>query len=306
MQTTSKVNEIASRHLGQKGGEGYKDQYDPSLLVAIPRSLNREAYGITIQEGTEPLFVGVDVWNAYEVSALTVTGYPVTGILKITYPADSPYHVESKSLKLYLNSFNMTKMGETASEVEEVIVSRVREDLHSILDCDVNVSFFSNNDSFTEESFEGSENFIRVQALVPQLDRVEFDTYHSDESQLVGTGKSGVLRINVDFLRSNCRVTHQPDWGELNIHIKSDNLPDPESIAKYVVSHRTVSHFHEEIVEMVYKHFYDKFQPSELMVCALYTRRGGIDINPCRASHNHLIPSTFTRSKERIKKTLMQ
>jgi len=306
MQTSLSVNELASRHLGQKGGEGYKDQYDPSLLVAIPRSLNRQAYGIDLEKNESPLFVGVDVWNAYEVSALTATGYPVTGILKIVYPADSPFHVESKSLKLYLNSFNMTKMSESAYDVAVQIRETVKKDLETILQCEVTVSFFSNDNSFTEEDLSDAIFFPRIQSLVPHLDEIEYNTYHSDESQLTGTGKSGEVYVNVDFLRSNCRVTHQPDWGELNIYIKSKNLPDLTSIAKYVISHRTVSHFHEEIVEMVYKHFYDKFQPEELLVCALYTRRGGIDINPCRASHEKLIPLIFKHPKYKIKKTLMQ
>ena len=102
------VVDIASKHLGKVGGAGYSDQYNPDLLVAIPRKLNREAYGI--EENNLP-FVGSDVWNCYEVSAITTKGRPVAGMMKITYPSDSQFHVESKSIKLYLNSFNMTKMG---------------------------------------------------------------------------------------------------------------------------------------------------------------------------------------------------
>ena len=96
----AEVVKIAGKHLGKVGGEGYKDTYDPSLLVEIPRYLNREAYGI--DDNNLP-FVGGDVWNAYEVSAITTKGLPVVGMLKIWYPADSKLHVESKSIKLYLN-----------------------------------------------------------------------------------------------------------------------------------------------------------------------------------------------------------
>jgi len=109
------VSEIAAKHLGQVGGAGYKDTYDPGLLVKIPRILNREAYGI--EEDNLP-FVGGDVWNAYEVSALTSKGLPVSGMLKIWCPADSQYHVESKSIKLYLNSFNMTVMGDNTASYQ--------------------------------------------------------------------------------------------------------------------------------------------------------------------------------------------
>ena len=104
------VVEIASKHLGKVGGDGYSDQYNPELLVKVPRYLNREGYGLTGKE-----FVGVDTWNAYEVSAITTKGQPVAGMLKIVCPADSENHVESKSIKLYLNSFNMTRIGDTAA-----------------------------------------------------------------------------------------------------------------------------------------------------------------------------------------------
>jgi len=106
------VVDIASKHLGKVGGDGYKDTYAPELLVKVPRYLNREGYSLTSDS-----FVGVDTWNAYEVSAITTKGQPVAGMLKIVCPADSEFHVESKSIKLYLNSFNMTRIGETAAIV---------------------------------------------------------------------------------------------------------------------------------------------------------------------------------------------
>ena len=296
----STINEIASTHLGKKGGEGYKDQYDKSLLVRIPRSLNREVYQIS---NDKLPFVGVDVWNAYEVSALTENGFPVTGILKIRYSSDSEYHVESKSLKLYLNSYNMTKIGKTVKDVESEIESRVGADLQALLETDVSVNFFTEGDVVQSEGFEG---YVRIQSLIPNLDDIQFTSYKSDASQLQSSNINGVLRLEIDFLRSNCRVTYQPDWGKLYLYIRSHNLPDVTSIAKYVVSHRTISHFHEEVVEMVYKHFMDGFNPEELMVCALYTRRGGIDINPIRASHIDLIPSFMTSEDVLMRKTLMQ
>jgi 7-cyano-7-deazaguanine reductase len=114
------------------------------------------------------------------------------------------------------------------------------------------------------------------------------------------------LKLKSNLLRSNCRVTNQPDWGDVFIKIKGENLPTADSLAKYIVSHRTVSHFHEEICEMVYKHLTDAYQPEELMVACLYTRRGGLDINPIRASHSMLIPAMFEEKAFRLAKTLRQ
>jgi 7-cyano-7-deazaguanine reductase len=138
----AEVVKIAGKHLGKVGGEGYKDTYDPSLLVEIPRYLNREAYGI--DDNNLP-FVGGDVWNAYEVSAITTKGLPVVGMLKIYYPADSRLHVESKSIKLYLNSFNMTKMGDTAAECIAILKDRVKRDLSEKLETNVEVEMFTSD-----------------------------------------------------------------------------------------------------------------------------------------------------------------
>lgn len=292
------VISIASKHLGKAGGEGYKDTYDPSLLVEIPRYLNREAYGI--DENNLP-FVGGDVWNAYEVSAITNKGLPVVGMLKIYYPADSKYHVESKSLKLYLNSFNMTKMGDTAEECINMLKERVAKDLSEKLQTNVEVEMFTE----TPEKEYTFENFSRIQNEV-NLDNVHFTSYKSDENQLEKSGQSGVIKVEVDFLRSNCRVTNQPDFGNMFLHIEGKDLPTLESLAKYVVSHRQVSHFHEEIAEMTYMHLQKAFKPDKLMVACLYSRRGGIDINPVRASHLELIPKWFADPKCKIEKTLKQ
>lgn len=294
---------IAGTHLGKVGGEGYSDLYDPTLLVAIPRHFNRESYGI--KEEQLP-FVGGDVWNAYEVSALTEKGLPVSGMMKIYYSADSPLHVESKSIKLYLNSFNMTKAGQTAEECRGYVQETVARDLSEALNSKVNVRFYLND--LTPE-FEFGGDFTDLERLV-NLDEVEFNTFHSDSSQLKVNPSE--LEFNVEtkiksnLLRSNCRVTNQPDWGDVYIHMNGTLVPDYESIAKYIVSHRQVSHFHEEICEMIYIHLMEAYDPTELMVACLYTRRGGLDINPIRATSHDLIPGMFTSVNYRNKKTLRQ
>lgn len=295
------VVEIANKHLGKVGGEGYKAIYDPELLVAVPRYLNREAYGI--EEGNLP-FVGVDSWNAYEVSAITKKGQPVAGMLKIVCPADSEYHVESKSIKLYLNSLNMTPMGETAKECIKQIEKTVSADLTELLGGFVSCTFFG-NDYGAEYAFDG---FADLAASV-NLDELEFTAFHSDASQLEVGGDlplSVTTKVHSNLLRSNCRVTNQPDWGDIYIHMEGKKTIKLTSLAKYIVSHRQVSHFHEEICEMVFTHLMQAYEPEKLMVACLYTRRGGLDINPIRATHKEMIPGWFTDSSKRMKKTLRQ
>jgi len=297
----TEVSTIASKHLGKVGGEGYKDTYDPSLLVPIPRQLNRDAYGL--KEGDLP-FVGLDVWNAYEVSALTDKGLPVSGMLKIICSADSTAHVESKSIKLYLNSFNMTEMGANTAEVIQNIENTVATDLSELLNDNVSVKMFT----YEDDQAESLQGFAGIGTLV-DLDSIEFSSYKSDSKILKFSSETEypvVTRITSDLLRSNCRVTNQPDWGDIYIEMVTNGLPDYKSIAQYIVSHRKVNHFHEEIAEMVYTHLTEAYNPSKLMVACLYTRRGGLDINPIRASHNELIPPAFFNKFIRLKKTLRQ
>ena len=305
------VEKIAGKFLGQKGGEGYKNQYDPSLLVGIPRHYNRTDYGI--EEDNLP-FVGYDVWNAYEVSALTEKGFPVTGMMKIVCPADTPKHVESKSIKLYLNSFNMTKMGSNINECIKEIEQRVVTDLNKTLEVKegdtVTARLFRNSDKMSAHSYDLLKRRLKPENIedLIDLDSLDFNTFKSDASQLKVDETNDHKKINVyiDFLRSNCRVTNQPDWGTLVINLKGNKLPTLQSLAKYVVSHRQVNHFHEEIVEMVYVHLLERFSPEDLMVTALYTRRGGIDINPIRANNRRNIPALFVDKDIMNTKTINQ
>ena len=291
------VKEIASKHLGKVGGDGYSDQYNRELLVKIPRKLNREGYGLTGEE-----FKGVDVWNAYEVSAITTKGQPVAGMLKIVCPANSEFHVESKSIKLYLNSFNMTKIGDNAADCIKGIEARVKRDLDELLETNTTVSFYASD--WETEPLGFSEEYEDIGNLV-DLDNIDFTAFKSDANQLE-SGDNKTLKVSSNLLRSNCRVTNQPDGGDVFILIKGEETPSPESLAKYIVSHRTVSHFHEEICEMIYAHLTERFKPEQLMVACLYTRRGGIDINPIRATHSMLIPEFFTNPDYTVRKTLRQ
>jgi len=229
-------------------------------------------------------------------------------MLKIWYPADSKLHVESKSIKLYLNSFNMTQLGDTDHECIALLKERVKKDLSDLLQTEVEVEMFT-SDYTPSYSFKG---YAPLDALV-DLNAIEFTSYHSDATQLEADETDedfeiGEIKVQSNLLRSNCRVTNQPDWGDVFIHIKpkAGIVPNLQSLAKYIVSHRQVSHFHEEICEMIYMHLKEAYDPKELMVACLYTRRGGLDINPIRASHKELIPGFFTDIHCRMEKTLRQ
>lgn len=270
----------------------YPQAYCPEILVAVPRSLNRETYGI---DTPDELFQGYDCWHAYEASFLLDNGMPVSGILKIVYPSGSPFLVESKSLKLYLGSYHMTPMGKDKPTGISNYIRQVTEDLNKLLSTHVDVHFFSDFPSeapFDFTGYEILEDFI-------QPDNVSFSVYQEHPAYLQENirPKSGEIKIGSHLLKSNCKITGQPDWGTIYIHLKARTLPDERSLLKYIVSLRNENHFHEEICEMTYKRLFDLFQPEILSVCCLYTRRGGIDICPVRANRAEFLPSHLPQAR---------
>lgn len=280
-------NSRISKHLGQSSQ--YKSQYDPGLLVREPRSNNREY--LNIFDDDLP-FVGSDTWNAYECSFLLDNGRPVTGVVKCVYSCSSKYIVESKSIKLYFNSFNMTKMAAGKDEAIEAFEDTASRDLSQLLGTNVNVKFQNgdhvNNKVDSPNNEWSIENYTNVDLLESNE---EFTQYTESPELLEAVSRSRYLeqKFYSGLLKSNCRVTSQPDWGDVFIYIKSKNTIDAHSVLKYVVSYRDECHFHEEICECFYKRLKDAFDPSELLVMCLYARRGGIDINPVRASSQDLI-----------------
>lgn len=287
---TSKIEDIASVHLGKAGDGSVVKPYvtpdfiDRSLLVGIPRILNRTAYNI--DESNLP-FVGFDTWNCYEFSTLTDNGFPVCGVIRVSYPSNSPNIVESKSLKLYMNSFNMTHCGKTIEDViskaEEVII----QDLAPALGIDydeLSVSFV-NEDSHEVPPIK---NYFTLLESFVDVENLSFDHFNEDPNILeVVEYEDNMIGANYRsaVLRSNCRVTNQPDWGDVYIAYRGSKGITQESLLQYIVSMRKENHFHEEICECIYKRLYDMLQPEDLFVACLYTRRGGIDINPARASN---------------------
>ncbi|HEY6914569.1 MAG TPA: NADPH-dependent 7-cyano-7-deazaguanine reductase QueF [Paludibacter sp.] len=281
------------------------EKYDASLLFRIPRIENRAHYGI---ENANLPFTGVDVWNCYEVSFLTANGLPVSRMMKLIYSCESEYLVESKSLKLYLNSFNMERFGKTVQESEKSVCELVKADLSKLLKTTVEVILFTDKSPelipFSDLKDKQLTDLISAQTL----ETIEFSNYLEAPELLKGNLTTEMHEYNFrsDLLRSNCRVTNQPDWGDLFVCISTKYEIDLSTVVSYLVSFRKENHFHEEVVEMIYKRLQDIFKPEELLVAAMYTRRGGIDINPVRASHAGLIDDAFLSTTSRLAKTLRQ
>lgn len=290
-------NSNISVHLGKTSQ--YKAQYDASLLVREPRSNNRKH--INVSDDDLP-FVGFDTWNAYEVSALTSNGLPVTGIGKIVYSCASKYIVESKSLKLYFNSFNMTKMGNDAASVLHNIELTASEDLSKLLETQVHVRIFDN-----AQALKGSSETTIIKEYQQEYTTLEdcyadgeFSVYQETPELLQVIDSSNRVKkhkYHSALLKSNCRVTSQPDWGDVYITYNGNKTVTHESLLRYIVSFRDECHFHEEICETIYKRLYDALQPDDLCVMCLYARRGGIDINPERASSEAMLHGSLSNEE---------
>ncbi len=286
MSDLSITDKIASTWLGKKisGSE----EYNPSLLVAVPRAENRSQYNI---KNDKLPFCGWDVWHAYEFSALTENGLPVTRLLKLKYNCNNEFIVESKSLKLYLNSYNMSRFGTNINECLAICKENIEKDLSNVLKTNVEVNFLDNNAErvYIFNEFENILNFVDEKSLKITKFKESPDVIKLDNSEQV---KEHYLMF--DSLRSNCRVTHQPDFGDVFIYYKSSKDISEGSLVEYLVSFRSEYHFHEECCEMIYKRLYDLLDADdELFVCALYTRRGGIDISPARWSKNCEISDVY-------------
>ena len=272
------TEQIASKHLGKKSTGS--ESYDPTLLVAVPRSANREQYDI---KNNDLPFIGYDVWHGYEFSVLTENGIPITRVLKLKYNCDNDFLVESKSLKLYLNSFNMSRFGKTVQEALEISKSLIEKDLSEKLETRVEVEFLEKDSKRVEifEEFDNLMNFVNDTKLVVESFK------EAPELLRISEANEKEYFLTFDSLRSNCRVTHQPDFGDAFIYYKSKKHIDESSLVQYLSSFRSEYHFHEECCEMIFKRLQNLLDNNdELFVCALYTRRGGIDICPVRWSKN--------------------
>lgn len=270
------------KHLG-KSATGKKnkayvapEKVDKSLLVREARSNNRTKFGIS-----DSIFTGYDVWHAYEFSHLSQSGKPFNSIIKIAYPSNSKWIVESKSLKLYLNSYNFD---DTYNSPSYWIAS----DLKELLECEVQVNSFS-----VDYSNKVSDEFLRYKEISVGDVNFLYSSTKEDPSILVPEIDKyfpvQIFECKSSILRSNCKITHQPDWGDVYVYMRGAARLKEHDFLNYIYSFRRENHFHEECCEMIYKRLWDLFKPDELFVACLYTRRGGIDINPVRASNFTLL-----------------
>lgn len=272
------TEKIASKHLGKKSAGS--SSYDPTLLVAVPRSENRKQYNI---DNKNLPFEGYDIWHGYEFSCLTENGIPLTRVLKLKYNCNNDYLVESKSLKLYLNSFNMSHFGKTIQEALDITKNIIEKDLSEKLKTNVEINFLDNN----TKRIDIFQNFQNVMSFVDESSLKIESFKESPQDLRITKYQKKENFLTFDSLRSNCRVTHQPDFGDVFIYYNSENHIEEDSLVKYLTSFRGENHFHEECCEMIFKRLKDVLNiDDELFVCALYTRRGGIDICPVRWTKN--------------------
>jgi len=261
----------------------YQTQYAPDLLFPIARQQKRDELGLS---GTLPFF-GVDIWNAYELSWLNMRGKPQVAIATVTAPADSPNIVESKSFKLYLNSFNQTRLAGP-----DALLALLRDDLSNAFGAPVHIVL-------THPDQYGSLKLGELDGeLLDRLD-VEIDQY---------TPSPELLRANHDeapveqtlvshLLKSNCLVTGQPDWGTVQIRYAGPQI-EQEGLLKYLIGFREHNEFHEQCVERIFMDVLRQCKPNQLAVYARYTRRGGLDINPWRANFSTGKPSNLRGARQ--------
>lgn len=268
----------------------YPKNYDASILFAISRSLGRDE--VLKQTGiqADQLTDGVDVWQAFELSWLNLQGICKVAIARIRIPANSPNIVESKSLKLYLNSLNFTKFGDMA-EVQALI----QKDLSACVGIKVSVEIVPLGGS----GFEVQEplGVCIDEVLDTEGEVIACDDINSAILSQPPVHQMMTYQFHTNLLRSNCPVTSQPDWGTLSVSIITNKALDYQKILRYVLTFRQHNGFHEQCVERIFADFLVNFEPSALMVQANYTRRGGIDINPVRVL-NHALPAVTRQVRQ--------
>ncbi len=275
---------MATIPLGQ--ASQYPDQYDPSLLFPISRSENRAKLGIEANQALP--FVGVDIWNAYELSWLNQRGKPQIALAEFQVPADSPNMIESKSFKLYLNSLNSARF-----ESEDAVRERIIADLSAVAGSKVSTRIHP-----TEMvAKKGMQEMTGV--LIDRLD-IEIDPNLSADPGLLGVNDSfGPIEqcLVSHLLKSNCPVTGQPDWASVQIRYQGRPILE-EGLLRYLIGFRQLGEFHEHCVETIFSDIKRQCKPEKLSVYARYTRRGGLDINPFRTDHNAPWPDNTRHARQ--------
>ena len=270
----------------------YADQYDASLLFPIARAPKRAEIGL---DAAAP-FVGADMWTAFELSWLNARGKPQVAIAHFTVPCESPNIIESKSFKLYLNSFNNTRFDDAAQ-----VQDRLRADVNEALWRGAERKGTAGLRLLGPELFD-REPVYELDGL--NLDRLEVEcSRYTPAPELLRTvdaaQKEGpVTEVLVsNLLKSNCLVTGQPDWASVQISYTGPQI-EQEALLQYLVSYRNHDEFHEQCVERIFMDIWTRCKPMKLTVYARYTRRGGLDINPFRTSHPQQLPANTRTARQ--------
>ena len=267
----------------------YVDQYDPSLLFPIPRATKRAEIGVVGQ----PIFFGADLWTAFELSWLNSRGKPQVALAHITVPAESTHIVESKSFKLYLNSFNNTRIDD-AGEVRQRICNDISQAVWhgGPMQATVGVKLL------LSEAFD-KEPVHELDGL--NLDRMDLECTRYEPAPDLLTATWDEAPVTETFvshlLKSNCLVTGQPDWGSVQISYTGHQIDQP-GLLQYIVSYRNHNEFHEQCVERIFMDIWTRCKPTKLTVYARYTRRGGLDINPWRTSAPGAVPKNIRTARQ--------
>ncbi|WP_032825722.1 NADPH-dependent 7-cyano-7-deazaguanine reductase QueF [Haemophilus haemolyticus] len=265
-------NSLKSLKLGQK--TEYASLYDRTLLQPVPRALNRDGLGIT---QNQPFTIGADIWTAYEISWLNEKGLPQVAIADIYLDYQSQNLIESKSFKLYLNSFNQSKFADF-----NTVQQTMQRDLIECAQGDVKVRL---NPVVVYDSQK--INYLQGDCIDEQ--DIEITSYEFNANWLKDCVSDEIVeeKLVSHLLKSNCLITNQPDWGTLHIHYVGNKI-DHEKLLRYVVSFRQHNEFHEQCVERIFCDLMHYAKPEKLTVYARYTRRGGLDINPFRSNFENL------------------
>lgn len=264
----------------------YPDQYDPSLLFPIARSENRLKLDIKPNQALP--FVGVDIWNAFELSWLNKKGKPQIALAEFQVPADSPNMIESKSFKLYLNSFNSARFEDEAAVRERLIA-----DLSAVAGCKITARI-NPTEAVTKKGMQEMSG-----VLMDRLD-IEIDPSLSADPALLEVSESfGPIEqcLVSHLLKSNCPVTGQPDWASVQIRYQGRPILE-EGLLRYLIGFRQLGEFHEHCVETIFTDIKRQCKPEKLSVYARYTRRGGLDINPFRTDHNAPWPENTRHARQ--------
>jgi len=274
--------ELKGTLLGQQ--TEYKDQYDASLLFPIPRKLNRDE--LNVVESDLP-FKGQDLWTGYELSWLNAKGKPQVAVAEFIFPCQSSHLVESKSFKLYLNSFNQTRFVDW-----QTVQAHLTKDLSQAVNAAVQVKLYKADELAS----------LQLTALpglcIDDLD-IEIDDYQFNANllKLDDSNEQVDETLHSHLLKSNCLITSQPDWASIVIRYSGAKICH-ESLLRYLISFRNHNEFHEQCVERIYCDIRSQLGIKSLEVYARYTRRGGLDINPYRATNNDEIPFVIKTNRQ--------